>query len=551
MFEEPLFQSNILPTAGKYLSYYFGFNNWFWQYLAAMGVLYLLYKLLLYKNQLAYPHFFPPEKHKFSPASTQDLSGLAFLAVCLVVYALGLYTQEMSFFANYDTMGPNSMRIFTQGITPFWGVNGRCSPVAFWDVNLIYALTHNFYVINTYILLQIIVILLLLNSLLCFIPAGKRFCIIGLVIVSPPFFWTNNIIYPERMLLIWILLSLIFFTKGITTNKTSLWYGILFMNLALYTKETTPLFYLGILLYSFVINLWNEKIKISSFIHPLKTCRSFPLETLIFFSLLIYALFYLQNVFAITDSAYMSLRRHTTTEALIFYRWELLIVFLAVVLGITDVKTGKNSFLGSGILCGCTYLALTVVIALKLLPFSNHVALKTYYLLLPATFSLIYVLYKIRKTPVFLTAVAILFICFSVKNTILFKHEEGKYYRKVTEFIIGRPQPLSIFISAHSEPRPWWNSCWLTSYKHYWPDKDISFKLASFQQYPEDKAFLDFWNNHPRLFHRAAIADTPTSGDLYVIKTTGPQYNDDMLVIKNIPHELVYQNPLFEVYKIK
>ena len=552
-FSEPILQNDILQTAEAYLHHYLFYDNWIAKYAAILLFLYGLYKLLTCKSTAVYPQFLPPEKYPCSLKGKSNCCGALFLLLCFAVYAFNLYAQEMSFFASYDAMGPNNMLVLHQGITPMWGYNRRFSPVAFWDNNLVYAITHNHLLISGYVLAQAALIIGLLFRLLNFIPVGKRCCIIGLLVVAPQFMWTNSIIFPERLLLVYILCSLIFFQKyGENPQRTSnLWYGILFTNMAIYTKESTILFYFGILPYSFIYNLMREKIVLKSFLHPLRTARQFPLEILLAASMIIFAVFYLCNVYAIADSPYISLRRREICESLRFYRPEIVGLAAAVLIWLLQLKKKQSYFLSGGLLLGSVVLTAFVVLYLRLVPFSNQVAHKNYYLLLPAGFVLIYVLQKIKSNKIFWVVSSLLFAGFLGQNIYIFGKEEGKYYRQTAEFITSRPEPLSVFISAHSEPRPWWDFCWLSAYKYYWPHKKILFKLASFQIYPSDEMFLGYLNTHPEIFHPSVAATVPTSGDIYVVKTNGNYYETDMQPILELPHRLIYKNPVFEIYRIE
>lgn len=132
----------------------------------------------------------------------------------------------------------------------------------------------------------------------------------------------------------------------------------------------------------------------------------------------------------------------------------------------------------------------------------------------------------------------------------MYKAEEGMYYRKTSEFLLSQKEPLSIFISEYSEPYPWWDGCWAAIYKYYAPNTTIKFSTSSFNHNKTDLPFLIYWKKNPQLFHPIDYQQLPQSGDFYVIKKTD-KYHEDLAVIKDIQHELVHQNKLFEVYKIK
>jgi len=553
MISEPLFEQNISDKMFFYLDRYLLFDNWFLKYVGVLFLLYLCYKLLTYKNLVSYPHFLPDKTYHFSGHDKPAFFGLGFLLICFFVYAFSLYLNETSFFNNYDTMAHNTTRIFQQGITPFWGVNGRLSPMAFFDINIIYAVTHNFKLINVYILLQTVVIICLLNSFFDFMPAAKRFVATGLLILSPAFFWNNSVSYPEKMLLIYILSSLIFFKKYAANAKKSsnLWFAILFMNLAIYTKETTILLYFGLLVYAFLLHLWHEKITLSSFLHPVKTARTFPLEILIFLSVLIYAWFYLQKVYAILDSPYLALREATVSDAFKKYFFEIIVITLALIFALKNLSKNNLSFLGGGLILGSAFIIAMVVFYLKLTTFSSQLFGKTYYVVLPYMICLFYLAYALKNKAWLYVSVFICAFVLFADSKIAFR-EEGKSYREVAEFLIGQNnQPLNVFIAEKSEPAQWWYGCWASVYKYYWPKHKIQFKTSALN--PEDMTsavFLARWNMEKNLFHPISYETTPEANDFYVIKKTS-FYDEDKKPLQNIYHKKVFENKLFEVYKIK
>lgn len=547
---ETLLRPNILEHICQNLSYYLSYHDWFLQYLVAMSILWLLYKLSTYNNKTSYSALFPVSIRS-QPINT--LVANSFLGLCIIIYIICLYTQELSFFANYDTMGPNTMRILQQGVTPFWGLNGRFSPVAFWDINIVYAITHNFTVINTYILIQTFVITFLLNKLLDFIPRHKRLTAIGLFIITPAFLWTNNIIYPERMLIIYILSALLFLKKYIKQNNNiSLWYCIIFINLSLYTKESCALFYLGILLYSFIQNLLQEKITTTSFIHPLKTIRQFPIEMLIFASLLIFSLFYLHNVFAITSSPYMSLRTSSVDNAIRTYGFELSIIALAVGFWIYAICRRQSFFFSNAVMCGCLCFVCTIIFVLKLVPFSSQMENKTYYMLIPCAIGIISLTIGTVGKYTWIVCAAFIFSGAIYKNYNIAAAEEGKYYRQTALFLNNQNKhTLNIFISKHSEPLSWWIAVWSALYKYYWPEKKIKFISPLLKpQHNLNDLQLTIWNREAATFHPMTYQDMPQTGDFYVIKKT-KNYQSDKDAIKTLPHDLSFSNNLFEVYEIQ
>ena len=547
MFEKPLFQDNILFTIYKYFSHYLSYQNWAWQFFGAMFLLYIIYKLLMYKNTITYAPFFPTEKYYFSWKRNSDKFGMIFLLLCFSFYILGLYSQELTFFSNYDTMGLNTMLLHKNGVLPFWGISKRLAPIAFWEVNIFYAISHNFKVINIMIAGQIILLIYLSYILLNFIPVFKRLYILGVLIISPVIWGTANIIFSERMLLLYIVSSFICLKNYIEKNKSyNLWFAILMINFAIYTKESTIIFYSGILIYSFFYNLWNEKIKINNFIHPIKTARTFPLELLILCSFVIFAYFYLITIYSFLDNKYISERQISITKLLYFYKFELLIIICASFLAIKNIVHKNIQFIPIAVIVGSILFTTVIIFLLKLYPTYDYVKYRQYYLTIPYFFSIIYLLNNLKQKK--LIFISTMIIVYSIKYDIfLYQNEIGKYYRENAEFISQQlnKHPLNIYISQNSEEIPYIISCWSAIYKHYFPTAEIKFSSPIF---PPEYLYLETWKKLP--MHQINYQQLPQSGDFYVIKKTD-KYHEDLAVIKDIQHELIYQNKLFEVYKIK
>ncbi len=553
MISEPLFEQNIADQLFKNFDHYLFFENWIFWYVGALFLVYLCYKILSHKNVASYPCFISNKVYPISWTHKPTRYAFLFLCLCFGVYALSLYLNETSFFNNYDTMSINTMQIIEHGVTPMWCSNGRFSPLAFWDVNFVYAITHNFKVINIYILLQTLVVLYLLNVFFDFMPADRRFLTIGLFMLSPVFFWNNAVSYPEKLLLIYVLSSLICFKKYTqnTFQTAPLFFGVLWMNFAIYTKESTILLYLGILACSCLYNIFIEKIRLSSFIHPLRTARQFPLETLIFISLLIFSQFYLINVGAVADSVYLTLRESSVFGALKVYIFEVAVVFAAVLLAVQNFCKKNLNLFEASLLCGAVFIIIAIVFYLQMVPFSSQLTGKTYYLVLPYMVGLFYLATHIPRKWAYaaFSSVVCCWVLFS--NIKIAENEEGHSYRTVAEFLVDQKQePLNIFLSEHTEPLSWWYSCWSTVYKYYFPYKKIFFKISSVQK--NDKARIPVerrWNAQPKLYHRFLWQDKPIKRDFYVIKKT-EKYQEDRDILREISNKKVFENKFFEVYEI-
>jgi hypothetical protein len=312
-------------------------------------------------------------------------------------------------------------------------------------------------------------------------------------------------------------------------------------------KESTILIYFGILMYSFIYNLYNEKITLSSFIHPLKTCKQFPLEILIFISMLIFSIVYMKYVSAIVDNQYFIERQTEIINILKSYHLEIIVCFISL---LTWLFHNKKYYLINSLVIGSIFSMIIISFVIKLYPLETQQQQKPYFLLLPYLISLITIIYSLKSKYAQLCILILLSSYSLYKNFQIYQTEEGTSYRQTAEFLTSQPEPLSIFISEYSEPFPWWVACSSTVYKYYWPTKNITFKTSIFNHLPNDTYILLFWNKDKKTFTPLEYQQLPQSGDFYVIKKTD-KYHEDLAVIKDIQHELIYQNKLFEVYKIK
>jgi hypothetical protein len=133
---------------------------------------------------------------------------LLFLFLSFSIYAVTMLLQDNSLFNNPDLMSLNTIFIFHRGLAASYGPARMC-PVSFFDLNALYAITHNFYIISVYIMLKQALILWLLYCFLNFLSPAKRLFTLGTIQLVPAVFWLNGIIFPEQNILIFILASLL------------------------------------------------------------------------------------------------------------------------------------------------------------------------------------------------------------------------------------------------------------------------------------------------------------------------------------------------------
>ncbi len=430
---EPYFQENIISTIYRNFSYYLTYQNWFAIWCGIMVVLYIIYRLLHSGIKQPVSPYFPTDKFSFNNYYLFDWFGLALCCGAIILYSSAMLLSEASLFNNVDMMSVNTIGIFKNGVTPYFHLKDRLSPLGGVDLNIVYALSHHFYLHAFYVFCQLLLIVYMLYRLTDFIPVFQRFLMLTTIVMLPSFFGINLIVYPERLLFIWVLCSLIYAKKfSLSGDKSALWFFVLFMNIAFYTKETIILLYVGLLIALILADIWNEKITLSSFIHPFKTMQKLPLETLIFFSALAFALLFLWTASGIIQNEYAALRIKTIEETVYFYRYEIAIAFIALLTSLFNIN--KKMFLfQEGLLFGCFFSMFFIICILKVVPCFYSYENKTYYLLLPTVFCLYYIFCNIKNNKI-IVFFSVIFLAWA-GNVDYQNHqnESGKIYRETAE----------------------------------------------------------------------------------------------------------------------
>ncbi len=547
----PLFENDILSTVFRNLSYYLGYKNWIIYYLAALLLLWAITKLLAFKNtSCQYNDMFPPKAPGFNKESFADRLGAGTLAFAFLAAVIMLYSVELSLFNNYDMMAVNTLYIFKYGVLPMFGVGGRLSPTGFWDMNFIYAISHNLKIVNIYLLLQIGIIAFLLYRFLDFISAGKRLMLIALILLSPQLFWTNNPAYPERMMLIYILSSLIFL-KNFSREGGSgnLWLFALFMNLAVFCKENVALFYGGVLLYLVLYDIWIEKITLKSFLHPWQTMRKLPVETLIFINLLVFSLFFLVVVSSfIKDNTYMIRQELSFTTIIITYKTELMIALCCIVFLFKNKV--QNSMLNA-IALAIVMLTLFTVFYMQIGGFQN-IPLYSHYLMLSVVYGLIYILYNLRNLKYYNCILAILIAFLCIENIFIYANHEGKFYSRAADFVASRykrGRPLKIFIPKENEEIIERIKAFNSAFKYRYPDYNVYFSNNFLPD--SDILTIAHIRKDKEHFYPLKEQEKPLQGDLFLLRKTSPQAAQSMQIIQNLPRSLLYENKVFKIYEMK
>ncbi|HCU58793.1 MAG TPA: hypothetical protein DIC64_02295 [Alphaproteobacteria bacterium] len=543
MLKEPLFQNDIFEHIIKYMTFYLGYEYWFLIFCGVLLFLYLCYKFLMYRNDVSYAGNFPTEEYPFSFAQKSQVWCLAFLILCVVYNIVAIFSQEMSFFSNYDTRG-SVILIFERGVVPAWGVWERFCPLAFWDTNILYAVTHHFGVINVYLSIQSLIIVWLLNYFLRFMPVCKRFLCVGLIMASPVIFSISSVIFSERLLLMYIIGSLICFQKygQYSQKKYFLWFGILLTNFALYCKELSVLFYFGIFFYYAVSHVWNGRIVPKSFLHPLQTARKYPFEVLLILSIVCFFSLYLFHMGGVMDSSYALARQMSLFETFKRYYTEIAVSIVVVFFMFKNLFSQQKYPLIEGMAFGSVMITIFVIFILRIGQFVLSMACLPYYLTVSHVIGLVYVFSYFKNKYFYVLVCFFLALNSIVRNIGIQQNYDGTYYREVAEFIMSGKEgaKVNVFISKHSDFGNWSIRAWRLPFVYYWPNANVDFFFSG-----ADLNTIDFFEED-RVFYKK----TPDVGDYFVIRKA-KYYSQDMYEISGMEADKVFENKMFEVYLIK
>ena len=305
MIEIPWLRSDVAANIRNNFAFYFGYER-FGLYAACVAAVIVL-------NCMAVKFFFAGEyrfsagdrRFFFNRKDKSELAGAAALAFSFLLYALNLFSLELSVFGNYDQMVVNNILDMRRGLQPVF-TSMRFNPAAGIDHNIIYGITHHYALIGGWVLLKQALCLWLLYRFFVFVPAARRLFMLAAVNFLPAVFWVNGIVYSEQNTLIFVLLSLTALQKydGRHGLRQLLWFA-LWANLAIYTKETNIFVYFGILLYLVLAKVWAGKITLRSFLSPFKTVAGMPAEYILFWSMLLFSAGYLLLSNLLTDGAYV------------------------------------------------------------------------------------------------------------------------------------------------------------------------------------------------------------------------------------------------------
>lgn len=557
MISTPLFENNIIENIFHNFTFYFFGQVWYIYALLLGIVMYFSYRLICKGKLTTYPNLFPEPISDFNLKNKNNIKALIALFCALYAYTAIMFMQDNSLFNNPDLMSLNTIFIFHRGVAATYGPARMC-PVSFFDLNYLYAISHNFIIINLYILLKQALLLWLLYKFLNFLSFRRRLWTITLIQITPAVFWLNNIIFPEQNIIIFVLCSLLSLQKFSQTEKKSfLWWFCVFALLAIYSKETTVLFYGGILIFAVLYDVYKEKINPSDFLHPFKLAGKLPLEALLFLCCLSFAVFYLFIMVELKENVYIAFRQQTFAHLFNLYKFEIICLTLGWLLALyrlLNKQIRTNPLLNEGLLFAATFLLAILIFRLQIAPDLQHVAQKSYYAVLADIFGIIYITKNLHHAKLQSTFSMLVIISSMIINLQILPYEEiGLARHQAANFlsdIIKKENKLSFMISEHTEESDWVRESWGASLVYYHPQADITLKMPTLADNNVINKFsLNEYAKYKGYLPTIKGEFVPQSGDYYVIRTNA--FEQDYPVIKTSEHKLVFENKFFKIYKIE
>lgn len=496
MLQEPLFQKNILATIVRNFGFYLSYTNWFFYGLGIISTITVAVWLLKITKADKQTYLFANGYFPLNQHSAHIFAGIIYCFLTFGIYIINTFYQEASLFNNYDLMNVNNTSIFSTGVAAVCNMY-RINPLNSFDTNIIYAITHNYQIINIYIIAKQALVLWLLYCFLSDIQVQRRLLIIGTLTLIPAFFWVNNIIFPEQNLLIFMLSGFIFLRKY--TQKglfRYLWLSVFFTVLAIYIKELAVIFYGALLIYCLLCYIYQEKINLSNIFRPWKLAHSFPFAKKIIYK-----------------------------------------------------EKFEGTIFNEGLLFAATGIILFLLFLLQISPGMSH-SHKSYYAILCSTFSLVYTLRNLKSNKaiiLFLTLIISISLIINYQNL---SKENGKHYKEVAEFISSRletSENITICIAKNAEENPWIYESWSSAYSYYFPNKNIIFKFDWLNQnyYTNMQTYRQYYLARKMT---KISPKPPAEGDYYIAKKTSPKYEKDIKDIQNFNYQKVFENKIFEIY---
>lgn len=567
MFDAPLLQDHIWSNLIRFNWTTLTTRLWVPWMLIVAAVLALCIWLL--RRQLRsspdYFNLFDEINYKFRWRKKRDWAALLMLAAALLATAWYMFSTDNSFFENFDLMSIGTIRSLRIGVVPNFDY-ARITPLAFWYLSTVYAVTQNMILIKSFVFAQLLLAVWTMYCFFSYIPSARRLVFLAVFILTPTMFLTSKVVFPDRDIIIMIMFSLICMRR-FSKSSSLAWLGgyLFFMNAAIYTKETCILFYFGILATSLLYNIWNEKIQPRSFLKPLYLIKSMPVEFLTGMSFLLYAVIYFLLQTPNEENLYLAANRHLWQNLVLYYRLEGIVLLAALGLlaarALRHYNTTANPMFRGGLVIGGACVAAGIIFILRIAPNSPHLVGKTYYLLLPLLFSLAYIFHHTRSRGVLTLLCTALLLYSAGENYKAQKRELGTFYREVAEYMAqhlpkgsDRTKAAGIFIYDEPQAIPdidkWLVEAWSSSYAYYLPEHNIVFK--SELHIPQNLQQLWLLRNFrfKEIYFPIIPRKNPGSGDWVIINKNNklPRTQE---IRQQLPVKPEYENGLFEVYRVK
>jgi len=461
-------------------------------------------------------------------------SGLFFCA-CIVIHSFSLFYVEGSIFSNVDIMHDG----FNTGTWQQYGYLSRLNPLVFLNLTILYGITHNFFVITLYLIVTNLLLMFLLYRLFDMIPASGRLWILGLVMLLPSYFGINNIVFTEREALIYIVSSLLCLKKWVMVKKLH-WIGLFlfFANVAIYTKESILLFYVGLVVVSLGVAIYQGTFNVASFGHPLRTIRQFPLEFLIGVTVVIFVLQYVVVIRDVIDNPYLQSSRYGLwPQVWNLYWFEILLIVVSVPFMILSKKSCPLlTLLYWSNLFGIAY----IIGYLRLCP-TGCFANRTYYVVVPMMFIMICLSGKLYLKRFFYVFAAGVLAVSGWINFEIVSRDIGKDSLEVATYLSKIPH-LRVHLDSNFA-KTWWHCfVWPNAFKTAYPSRDVVFKV--------DECFV--YENVAETTKNYGIDVTKNinPGDYYLISKE-KDYSSDLNKLSDYRCEKAFENNFYLLYRIE
>ena len=441
MYQVPLFNQNIWSHVYSNFVHYFNYFHAY-QYFIATTLL-LLVCWLVTKYLFTGKYYLPIVPNRDCEESAQNKNswywawGAVILSFAFYVFRFAM--EEQTILNNFDSMNPGFMRNLTFGVLPVFK-DWRFTPLSHVDGNLIFGITANYWMIGWYCVLKQILVLYLMYKCFDFVGRTKRLYLVALINFVPAVFAVNNIVFPEQNIAIFVFLSLIGLNKYQKTQKARwLLLFLIFMNFAIYSKETIMLFYGGYGLYLLIEAIVSGRISLNLMKRPWKQAVVLPVEFLMFVSALIWVTFYYAVTPYLSDNRYLMTHYFDMMVLLKVYALELVIVLIALVLFVRKLNEKKFSDMNlmmEGSLLASLLMVVYVVFIIKIAPSQDYP--ESYYLYLPAVFCTFYVFDNLRQKSAAQILAALIVLVSLYENYDFFINMQGAARHELVEFIASK-----------------------------------------------------------------------------------------------------------------